>query len=1542
MPEDKKEEEPKAKGKKDKDGEGDDGAPAVVPVDARVQWFEDRVCNGLKIKNDKWKKLISVGENVEIIYHFLDKDYTTILFYLNQKEDLLPAVVFPSQLKRKSIYFIKKRPGAQITEKLDQELIMGDLSANPLEFLSTVLEEVYLPLLTNPKNLETWPEVVASDVLRHFHQLNGAVYVISGKSKGKTMLPLPHGAKLMSDSDKAILHTLESAVIDWTHQIKDVIKSSSSAPLDEGLNPGPMVEIDFWAAKAANLKSIHQQLTDEKIQKISKVLQASKSTYYPAFQMIFDEVVFALEEASDINTYLKALRPQVERLSGAGELVELSQIFPGLMHTLLLIWKSSKHYNTPNRLTVVLEEICNDIIEQARNFIQPAELFTSEPEEAAERLRIVMRICDAFKATYFECKSSTMDSARPWNFDSRLIFGRIDKFLMRVQQILELFEIIIEFNRLEKIEIGGTKGKILSSQVAQIFTEFVAALSGFAKLKYDVLDITLPNFDVDRGNFHEKISDLDRRIGTILCQAFDDCSGLYSCFRLLESFSGLLNRTNIQKYFEQKYFELLNMYSQDLDDVSVIFLRYKDCPPIHYNMAPVTGAVAWIHELKDRISKAMEKLKSLNHSVMNSEEANIVKNKYSELLAALDVFEQGVFNKWKGTIIDESEANLNKPILIRENNLLKVNFDPKVVALLREVKYFGALSVQPPPAAVDIYSKAETFRKYIFSLESIANMYNGIRTGVLDVERPLIEDKIKQIDAQIEQGVTSLNWKSENIDAYISEISNTVANLSSILQVMKNNLNQITKILKQWSANPLIERKDGKKLLNLEEKEAKLAATNEAIRKDGQTIINLVEQTRQLVEAEPEAEQWLKYREYVDAIVQKGFGTTIKSTMEYILQNMDKERVAEVGPLLEAKLELENEMLVYTPSMDEDSPEGLLSIMETLLEDIFDVSSLMPRVAPVKKVEVAKPVAPKPETPATDQNGAAASTEEAADTAEMIEKREKALALMSVENESYLGEMRQDETLDNLRVTIMEHVRGIVDTCVQYKDGYEQYTYLWTENRQEYMKQFLQVPDKGENAEGEASPSTEEDQSPVQLEKFEAEIRKFEGIHKTVMAIDPEIIFQGWFRVDARPLKQSLNVVVKKWSYTLTKHLSDDTVATLNELNRFVKLNKKGLQGKIEEGDYDGLVAAMGLLHAIKHRTASIDKMFEPLRKTVNLLRQFGVELPEEIHKLLNDLPEEWSEVKKLSVSIKDHVAPLQAKEVDVLQQKCNRFEMKNHNFREEFRKKAPFKFEVGPDNAYDLIDSVHVDVSAMETEAAALKKSCELFELNVPTYRQLSDCRRDITMLKTIWDLVSLVTYMFGQWKTTLWTEIDTDAMENRCRDLSKDLRKMDKEIKGWDAYSGLDQMVKDMITSLRAVGELRSNAIRDRHWKQLMKTTGVTFVLTKDMKFQDLLSLQLHKYEDDVKVIVDRATKELAMEKVLNDLDKTWSVMEFTYEIHESTKTPLLRSSEELIETLEDNQVMLQNMMTSKYVAHFEEQITKWQIALSTVDSVITLWLE
>ncbi len=51
-------------------------------------------------------------------------------------------------------------------------------------------------------------------------------------------------------------------------------------------------------------------------------------------------------------------------------------------------------------------------------------------------------------------------------------------------------ETALEFMKLEKIEFGGIKGKMLSSQVLQIFEEFNELYKVFTEKSYDCLDPT--------------------------------------------------------------------------------------------------------------------------------------------------------------------------------------------------------------------------------------------------------------------------------------------------------------------------------------------------------------------------------------------------------------------------------------------------------------------------------------------------------------------------------------------------------------------------------------------------------------------------------------------------------------------------------------------------------------------------------------------------------------------------------------------------------------------------------------------------------------------------------------------------------------------------------------------------------------------------------------------------------------------------------------------------------------------------------------------
>lgn len=116
----------------------------------------------------------------------------------------------------------------------------------------------------------------------------------------------------------------------------------------------------------------------------------------------------------------------------------------------------------------------------------------------------------------------------------------------------------------------------------------------------------------------------------------------------------------------------------------------------------------------------------------------------------------------------------------------------------------------------------------------------------------------------------------------------------------------------------------------------------------------------------------------------------------------------------------------------------------------------------------------------------------------------------------------------------------------------------------------------------------------------------------------------------------------------------------------------------------------------------------------------------------------------------------------------------------------------------------------------------------------------------------------------------------------------------------------------------------------------------MTDKTTLADLLELQLHKFEDEVKNIVDKSVKEMAMEKVLNDLNTNWKTLEFETEVHDRTKLKVIRVSEEILEALEDNQVQLQNMMSSKFIAHFLADVSQWQNLLSNADQVISSWME
>lgn len=66
-------------------------------------------------------------------------------------------------------------------------------------------------------------------------------------------------------------------------------------------------------------------------------------------------------------------------------------------------------------------------------------------------------------------------------------------------------------------------------------------------------------------------------------------------------------------------------------------------------------------------------------------------------------------------------------------------------------------------------------------------------------------------------------------------------------------------------------------------------------------------------------------------------------------------------------------------------------------------------------------------------------------------------------------------------------------------------------------------------------------------------------------------------------------------------------------------------------------------------------------------------------------------------------------------------------------------------------------------------QESATLFEVQVPEFKLLQQCRKEIKMLKQLWDYIYLVRTSIDEWKTTPWKDIDVENMDMECKKFSK-----------------------------------------------------------------------------------------------------------------------------------------------------------------------------
>ena len=771
--------------------------------------------------------------------------------------------------KKKMVYFLKLSKVAITAENAKDEVIYGDLNPSVLQHLYDTTSEVYLPLLSNSYNQQGLPEVVVKDVMEYFHRLVAAVYVTIGHTKGETLLPLPPLEMPSADrasKDKERVHVLETAVVTWTKQIKNVLKLDPEHALKGSAHPGPIAELEFWKAKAKHLNSINAQLQGEKVRKVMKVLDLTKSTYCSPFNRLCREVAAACDEANDNTKYLACARPHLrEARQGDGR----RRVLPGADRVVPA--DGPPHHDGVEALQVLQHAGAaggadardlqrhhppGDHLRLARAALRDRGAGGGRPPHDDDHgLRQVQE-----RLLRLQVAANTEVPQNPWRIQNTALFPRLDAFLERCHDLLDLCKTVVQFQKLERIEIGGNKGRTLS--VGQIYADFTAVLENFMAVPYDVLDVEVKQFDDDFYEFRCSIKELERRLGSVLNQGFDDCATVFAAFKLIESFEGLLEREFIQADLERKHLELLKAYGADLRDVQDTFTRQR--LQVGRGLLPGARRAAALHQHAAGRGRALlgararRPRRGADDEAAGDDEGRCSRRRRRArsprrtrpARRLLREFESEQHTAWCKGVEDVSQAKLKQPLLRRDEDtqLLAVNFDPELVKLLREVKYLLELGHEVPASAIELNKNAETFRVQRGCLELITGKYNHIQQTMLDVEQPLLQQQLKEIDKKLEKGQKHLTWRSHAIDDFVRETTALVRDTYDTLLALKTNMRAIQDVLNGLGGQPLIKRKATKTYAPdefEEEHKAHLGARYTEIGNEGKTIHKLLlERTR--------------------------------------------------------------------------------------------------------------------------------------------------------------------------------------------------------------------------------------------------------------------------------------------------------------------------------------------------------------------------------------------------------------------------------------------------------------------------------------------------------------------------------------------------------------------------------------------------------------------------------------------------------------------------------------------------------------------------
>ncbi|XP_068697910.1 dynein axonemal heavy chain 8-like [Montipora foliosa] len=1040
---------------------------------------------------------------------------------------------------------------------------------------------------------------------------------------------------------------------------------------------------------------------------------------------------------------------------------------------------------------------------------------------------------------------------------------------------------------------------------------------------------------------------------------------------ILTSFNCVMNRPGLRSVLSEKFLEVFGWFESELEAVQNIYESQKESPPLVRNSPIVAGAITWSRSLLKKIEDPMKIFKENKFITTYRDFSRIVKF-YNRIATALVKFENLWLSLWKSRI-DSACSGLKVSLLAfhSETRQLLVNADGRLLELIQESKSLLRLGIQLPDTAVDVLKQEHRLKVYKQSLELVLEDYYKVCQDVPQPLLKLLTPHMESVLHYLQPGVSTLNWSSMNIDAYLHQVHSANARLKEVVDSVKHvvsesiekKIDEIRKVIlfdkklatsHVWNVEKFVEEEikavsqQGRRLHDMVKDvenslQEVIAIANQrrisspgspqvtpspsslGFDKTGVVVTPRLTRIGTIMSSAPGTRAATAVSGLTDeSVIGDIFGYYCSLVYQAILESIVSSLLI-IGDCVKppgrmhSGIEVESRKTSRS-SLDAFSEEGsdVGDLSDSLSSQFSDwnTSNLEGLLQFEVDVQFNIPdIVIKPSLQ-TIQDGVQRVAVHLVDISKTI------MWWAADVNESFHHSVTQDQQVSILLAELSTSITSLQHTVERQLFKFRRYDFLWKDDMHALYQSFV-----------DSDPGTT---------MFKLEVERLQSIEQDVLEI-PNRLTVGSVCLNTSPIKDSLHGFSVAWKMRYSTQLHEEAKIELDK----IVTHRNSIYEQLSQTviTLDDLNSAFQLLQELGDMENTIDDVYLPVENIYAKLREYKLCLPRREVEEVDNLRDEWVKLMALAEKVRDELLVQKRGMFEQeLDKEVKAFVVNVIQFRNSFDSQGPGVPGVRPAEAVARLQDFQQRYTQFEAKRKTLDSVQLLFGIVPTPFLELDKTGEELELLGLLYGLFQQFISFDQRFRDTLWSEVDLIVTNQEMEHYWQECLRLPQRIQEWDAYKEMREAIKHYLDVFPTLHKLNSREIRNRHWLQVMSVTGSSFQLEAHIfKLVHLLDIGLLQHQAAVEEICRCASRELELEAKMRSTEEEWTEQVLTFENFKNRGQVCLSHSntEHLLDLLEDAQATLALMLTSRHIGPLRDEAAAWAIKLKEISEVLEQWL-